>query len=66
MDLMQEGLKLQQAIVDANAKATVKAESEQEQRDRMRAKHSERKQKPPKINGSVEWHDSGHGAGDFS
>jgi hypothetical protein len=59
---MQEGLKLQQAIVDANARAA----AEQEQRDRMRSKHEDRNKKLPKINGSVEWHDSGHGAGDFT
>lgn len=59
---MQEGLKLQQAIVEANAKAA----AEQERRDRMRGKHTDRKKRVPKINGSVEWHDSGHGAGDFT
>ncbi|HEY7986596.1 MAG TPA: hypothetical protein VIE17_06715 [Methylophilaceae bacterium] len=62
MNLMQEGLKLQQAIVDANAKAA----AEQEQRDRLGSKHEQRKKKQTKINGSVEWHDSGHGAGDFT
>jgi hypothetical protein len=61
VDLMQEGLKLQQAIVDANAKAA----AEQERRDRLRGKHEQRKKQTPKINGSVEWHDSGHDAGDF-
>jgi hypothetical protein len=58
---MQQGLKLQQAIVEANKRA----ELEQEQRDRMRGKHETRNKKLPKINGSVEWHESGHGAGDF-
>jgi hypothetical protein len=63
VNLIQEGLKLQQAIVDANAKAA----DEQETRDRMRGKHQDRKQRLPscKINGSTEWYDSGHGAGDF-
>ncbi len=62
MNLIQEGLKLQQAIVDANAKAA----AEQEKRDRLRSKHEQRNKKPPKINGSVAWHDSGHGARDFT
>lgn len=60
VDLMQEGLKLQQAIVDANAQAA----AEQENRDRMR-KHENRNKRVLKINGSVEWYESGHGAGDF-
>ncbi len=62
MNLIQEGLKLKQAIVDANNKVA----AEQEKRDRMRSKHEQSNRKPPKINGSVAWHDSVHGAGDFT
>ncbi len=61
MNLIQEGMKLQQAIVDANAKAA----AEQEKRDRLRSKHEQRNKKPPKINGSVAWHDSGTWRQDF-
>ena len=61
MNLMDEGLKIQGVIVKANAEAA----AEQERRDRMAGKHEEKPRDWRTVNGSRDWYDSGHSAGDF-